>query len=43
MHRIVWHDMEKPLREHVSFLETLEEGLYDSGGRLREESLDRRG
>lgn len=39
MHRIVWHDMEKPLREHVSFLETLEEGLYDSGGRLRESRL----
>jgi hypothetical protein len=31
--------MEKPLREHVSFLETLEEGLYDSGGRLRESLL----
>jgi radical SAM superfamily enzyme YgiQ (UPF0313 family) len=39
MHRIVWHDMERALREHVSFLETLEDGLYETDGHLRESLL----
>jgi radical SAM superfamily enzyme YgiQ (UPF0313 family) len=39
MHRIVWHDMERALREHVGFLQMFEDGLYDADGHLRESVL----
>jgi anaerobic magnesium-protoporphyrin IX monomethyl ester cyclase len=42
MHRIVWHDIERALREHAEFLEMLEDGLYDTNGRLRESALAER-
>jgi radical SAM superfamily enzyme YgiQ (UPF0313 family) len=42
MHRIVWHDIERALREHAEFLEMLEDGLYDTNGRLRESVLAER-
>ncbi len=37
--RCVWHDIEKGLREYIPFLEELEDGLYDSDYRLREDVL----
>jgi hypothetical protein len=39
LHSYVWKEMEKAHFEHVSFLEELEEGLYDPAGRLIEERL----
>ncbi len=42
LHRYLWRDIEPGPREYVSFLEKLEDGLYDSEGRLREELLIRR-
>lgn len=40
--RSVWPDVAKPMREYVSFLEDLEEGLYDSEGILRQDLLIQR-
>ncbi len=37
--RYLWNPIEKGLREHVSFLEELEDGLYDADNRLKEEVL----
>jgi radical SAM superfamily enzyme YgiQ (UPF0313 family) len=39
LHSYVWKEMEKAHFEHVSFLEELEEGLYDPAGRLLVERL----
>jgi radical SAM superfamily enzyme YgiQ (UPF0313 family) len=38
-HIVLWRDIEKGIREYISFLEELEEGLYDDGGRLIEDRL----
>ena len=38
-HIFLWRDIEKGIREYIPFLEELEEGLYDGGGRLIEEKL----
>ena len=35
----MWRDIEKGLAEHISFLEELEDGLYDANGHLREDLL----
>ncbi len=35
----VWHDIEKGLRNYIPFLEEIEDGLYDSDYRLREDVL----
>ena len=37
--RSVWPDVAKPMKDYVSFLEMLEEGLYDSEGTLRQDLL----
>ncbi|MGO9569091.1 MAG: B12-binding domain-containing radical SAM protein [Desulfomonilaceae bacterium] len=37
--RCVWHGIEKGLRDYIPFLEELEDGLYDSDYRLREDVL----
>jgi anaerobic magnesium-protoporphyrin IX monomethyl ester cyclase len=42
MHNIVWRDIEPALREHATFLEGLEDGLYSFDGRLREDALAER-
>lgn len=38
-HLVLWRDIERNVREHVRFLEELEEGLYDASGELNEEQL----
>ncbi len=38
-HIVLWHDIERNIREYVGFLEEIEDGLYDSSGRLLEERL----
>lgn len=38
-HWYSWRELEAGMQEHVSFLEELEEGLYDAEGRLREDVL----
>ena len=40
--RSVWPDVAKPMKDYVSFLEMLEEGLYDSEGALRQDLLIQR-
>jgi hypothetical protein len=37
--RSVWPDVAKPMKDYVSFLEMLEEGLYDAEGTLRQDIL----
>jgi len=37
-----WNTIEKAIHSYIPFLEELEEGLYDSNGRLREERLFQR-
>jgi radical SAM superfamily enzyme YgiQ (UPF0313 family) len=39
LHRYLWRDVGKGPRAYVSFLEEIEDGLYDGSGRLREERL----
>ena len=39
LHRWLWWDIEKGVREYIPFLEELEDGLYDPNGRLREDLL----
>jgi radical SAM superfamily enzyme YgiQ (UPF0313 family) len=41
-HIVLWRDIERNVREHVGFLEELEDGLYDSSGHLLEEKLAER-
>jgi hypothetical protein len=38
-HRYLWADIEPGPRAYVSFLEEIEDGLYDGDGRLREAAL----
>jgi radical SAM superfamily enzyme YgiQ (UPF0313 family) len=40
--RTVWPSVRKPMMEYAPFLETLEEGLYDSDGMLRRDLLAQR-
>ncbi len=40
--RSVWPDVAKPMKEYVSFLEMLEDGLYDSEGTLHQDLLIQR-
>lgn len=39
LHRYSWNFMERHHREHIGWLQELEQGLYDARGRLREERL----
>jgi radical SAM superfamily enzyme YgiQ (UPF0313 family) len=39
LHRYLWRDVGKGLKAYLSFLEELEDGLYDGNGRLRQERL----
>jgi anaerobic magnesium-protoporphyrin IX monomethyl ester cyclase len=38
-HRLLWSDIERGVRGHIGFLEELEDGLYDTDGRLIEDRL----
>lgn len=40
--RYLWRDIEKGAQEYLPFLEELEDGLYDTGGSLREDLLMQR-
>ena len=42
MLKYLWHDIEKGVRKYIPFLEELEDGLYDSKGKLCEELLIQR-
>jgi anaerobic magnesium-protoporphyrin IX monomethyl ester cyclase len=40
LHRFLWHEIERPIiQNHIPFLQALEDGLYDSNDRLREDRL----
>ena len=39
VHRWIWHDIEKGVREYIPFLEEIEHGLYDTQGQLLEGRL----
>lgn len=39
LHQYLWRDIEPGVREFVSFLEEIEDGLYDETGRLQEHLL----
>lgn len=42
LHRYLWRDIEPGIRAYLPYLEELEEGLYDSQGRLCEDLLVQR-
>jgi anaerobic magnesium-protoporphyrin IX monomethyl ester cyclase len=43
IHHFLWHEIERAIvADHIPFLEAIEGGLYDSGGRLREDLLAER-
>ncbi|HEX4210182.1 MAG TPA: radical SAM protein [Candidatus Binataceae bacterium] len=39
VHRWIWRDIEKGVRAYIPFLEEIEDGLYDTNGRLLENRL----
>jgi anaerobic magnesium-protoporphyrin IX monomethyl ester cyclase len=39
IHRWIWRDIEKGVHDYIPFLEEIEHGLYDAGGRLLEDRL----
>jgi radical SAM superfamily enzyme YgiQ (UPF0313 family) len=41
-HKYQWHEIERGVRKYIPFLEKLEDGLYDSEGRLCEDLLVQR-